>query len=942
LPDLIVQYYDYANWQRSWLQGDVLEKQLGYWKNQLSGQPKLLNFPSDRPRPAIQTSTGGVESFNLTHELTQGIKTLSKKENVTLFMFLLAAFQVLLSRYSGQDDISVGTAIANRNLVDTERLIGFFVNTLVMRTDLAGNPTFREVLERVRDITLGAYAHQDLPFELLVEELKPERDLSHTPLFQVAFALQNAPTTDRSRVDPSTNLLPGSTSNQESQKIVLPDLEIEQINVSSGTSKFDLTLSMAEVDGTLNGSIEYNLDLFDIDTIMQLIGNFRTLIEGILSDPNLSIEKYTILTDEEMDQQLVTWNNTEIVTPVDQCAHQRFESRVAEFPDNIAVTYRDKTLSYSDLDRMANRLANYLSSIGVGPEVIVGISTQRSIEMVLGILGVMKAGGAYLPIDPSYPVDRVVFMMEDSEISVLLTQAEILAALPLDRLEKKPFTICLDSDWERKISSFSDQPVISSVGPENLAYIIYTSGSTGLPKGTMLRHNGLSNLAEVQRVNFEITKESIVLQFSPLSFDASVWETFMALANGATLCLADQEVLASGIELVRLLKEQEITNVTLPPSVLRVLPDSDLSNLNTVIAAGEACTPDLVDRWAPDRNFFNAYGPTETTVCASMHLCDATDKLPPPIGKPIWNTKVYILDENLFPVPVGVPGELHVNGISTARGYLRRPEMTAQKFIPDPFGSRPGDRLYKTGDLVRYRKDGSIEFLGRIDQQVKVRGFRIELGEVESILNQSSLVSDGTVVAHEDMTGDTRLIAYYVPQDQIQDDEKKRKSASEIRGFMRQSLPEYMIPSLFIVIDNIPVSPSGKVDKSALPVPEVERSALESVYIEPSTKVEKELANICEELLGLERVGVHDNFFELGGHSLLATQFISRVRESLGVELPLRTVFENPTVAEISKSVEVEIATQSDREKISELLQRINELSEEEALELLELKQKKS
>ena len=558
-------------------------------------------------------------------------------------------------------------------------------------------------------------------------------------------------------------------------------------------------------------------------------------------------------------------------------------------------------LTYAELDRRANQLAHYLQKLGVGPDVLVGISTDRCPEMIVGILGTLKAGGAYLPLDPIYPQERLAFMLQDSQVPVLLTQGRLVERLQISKsanqqINASPQVICLDADWEIIAQEPDDKPE-SAVTPENLAYVIYTSGSTGKPKGTMLRHRGLSNLTETQRRAFGIKGGSRVLQFSPFSFDASVWETFMALANGATLCLARQETLASGPDLVRLMRREGVTNVTLPPSVLAVLPTEELPELETVISAGEACSAELVARWAPGRDFFNAYGPTETTVCASMCLCDENDPHNPPIGRPIANTQLYILDQNLQPVPVGVPGELHVGGVSLGRGYLNRPELTTDKFIPNPFSNEPEARLYKTGDLVRYRVDGNIEFLGRIDHQVKVRGFRIELGEIEAVLGQHPDVQNGVVVAREDIPGDKRLVAYVVPEDET------APSVEELRSFLRQTLPEYMVPSAFVTLEAMPLSPSGKVDRRALPAPEGIRPELEREYVAPRNETEEKLAAMCAELLGVDRVGVYDSFFDLGGHSLLATQFISRVRDAFQVELPLRSLFEHPTVDELAEEI---------------------------------------
>jgi len=563
--------------------------------------------------------------------------------------------------------------------------------------------------------------------------------------------------------------------------------------------------------------------------------------------------------------------------------------------------------------------------MGVGPEVLVGISTERSIEMMVGELGVMKAGGAYLPLDPSYPAGRLAFMLEDSQIRILLSQAHVSENLPLHQAK----TINIDTEWDEIARESHTKPAVN-VTPENLAYMIYTSGSTGKPKGTMLQHKGLSNLTAAQREAFNIRQGSRVLQFSPYSFDASVWETFMALSNGATLCLFPQETLASGVDLACSLSKIGVTNMTLPPSVLRVLPETELPAMETVIAAGEACTPELVAKWAPGRQFFNAYGPTETTVCATMYLCNANDLLSPPIGRPIANAKVYILDRNGQPVPIGVPGELHVSGVSLARGYWNRPEVTLEKFIENPFD--PGTRMYKTGDLVKYRNDGNIEFLGRIDQQVKVRGFRIELGEIENVINSHPEIKESVVLVKGANQPEKKLVAYFVSE------ESRSISINELKIFMRQTLPEYMIPQVFIVLEAFPLSPSGKVDRNALPEPESSR-LLEIEYTPPRNEQEAIMVKICADLLHLDRVGVFDNFFDLGGHSLLATQFISRLRDEFSVEIPLRSLFENPTVDRLSGYISgLKQETETPSETITRLMKQIDQLSEEEIRALLEAK----
>lgn len=910
LPELHVQYADFAQWQRQWLQGEVLETQLAYWEEQLRDQPLILDLPTDRPRPSMQTWRGATEMFSLPPDLAEQVRALSRSEGVTLFMTFLAAYQTLLRRYTGQEDISVGTAIANRNRREIEGLIGFFVNTLVMRTDLSDDPGFRELLKRVREVALGAYAHQDLPFEMLVDRLQPERDLSHTPLFQVAFALQNAP----------------------SEPLQLPNLTLTPVSADTGTAKFDLMLTLSETPDRIGGALEYNTDLFDASTIRRMISHLQTLLRGAIADPDEPITKLPLLTETERRQILVDWNATALDTPTDRCAHELFEACVAQQPEAVALMFEGQELSYSQLNRRANKLAHHLQNLGVRPDDLVGISTDRCPEMIVGVLGTLKAGGAYLPLDPAYPKERLVFMMEDAGVPILLTQAHLVNRLGVERdaHHGRPHVICLDIDWN-VIARQPDSRPRSDVTPENMAYVIYTSGSTGRPKGTMVRHRGLSNLTDAQRRAFRIAEGSRVLQFSPLSFDASVWETFMALANGATLCLARRETLASGPDLLRLIRESRVSNVTLPPSVLSVLEVTDLPELQTVISAGEACTADLVADWAPGRDFFNAYGPTETTVCASMYLCDQDEPGPPPIGRPIANTKLYVLDDNMQPVPTGVPGELHVGGVNLARGYLNRPKLTAERFVQDPFSYDQAARLYKTGDLVRYREDGNLEFLGRIDHQVKLRGFRIELGEIEVALRQHHGVHEAVCLTRDDIPGGEGLVAYVLPQDGTQVDREV------LRGFLRKKLPEYMIPSFFVTMEKFPLTPAGKVDRLSLPAPDGTRSALAQEYVAPRTPTEQTLADICAELLRVEQVGVHDSFFELGGHSLLATQFISRVREAFGVEVALRAIFEHPRVAELADHIEaLRRMGPSDVDTIAELLGEVERLSDEEARALLD------
>ena len=888
LITLPVQYADYAVWQRNWLSGDVLNEQMKYWKSRLAGSPPLLELPTDRPRPAVKTFSGSSLMFQLPDTLSLKIKELCRETGVTSYMFLLAAFQTLLFRYSNEEDILVGTAIANRSRPEIEQLIGFFVNTLVMRTDLSGNPPFTELLSRVREVTLGAYAHQDLPFEMLVDALQPNRNLSYTPIFQIGFDLQTV----------------------QLDRFEFHGLRVEPIQFNSKRAAYDLLLSITIADDDISGTLEFNSDLFNQETIERMVGNFRNLLNGIVNEPNTPISFLPIISQEEKKLVTVDWNRTELDLAYDQCIHERFERRVDDNPQKLALRFLGKAMSYSELNYKANQLACFLRGEGVGPDTVVGIFLERSIEMIIGILGVLKAGGAYLPLDPNYPPDRLSFMIEDASKNdpgnplIILTQETLLDHIPV--VGKK--ITCIDRDWV-KIGEFPSEnlPLVSS--PDNLAYVIYTSGSTGLPKGTLLTHRGLCNLNEVQRRSFRIEAESKILQFSALSFDASVWEIFMALGNGATLVMAPQEVISSGLDLLRVLKDEAITTVTLPPSLLSVLPEESLPDLTTIIAAGEACSSEIVNRWSKERIFYNAYGPTETTVCASMAECRENEPLPPSIGRPLANFQLYVVDKYIQPLPVGVPGELLVGGVGLARGYLNRPDITAEKFIPNPF--KPGTKLYRTGDLVRYRNDGNLEYLGRIDQQVKVRGFRIELGEIEAVLRQVPEVGDAVVVVREDQPGDKRLAAYIVPNENQTFVELEQKVAG-IKEALRDKLPVYMIPSYVIPLAEFPLSPSGKINRKALITSSILAQDLASTYVPPNTPIEFELVEICSTLLGLEKVGIHHNFFEIGGHSLLATQFISRVRDTLGVELSLRSLFEHPTIFEIAIEIETLKSTPAD------------------------------
>ncbi|MDJ0499843.1 MAG: non-ribosomal peptide synthase/polyketide synthase [Nostocales cyanobacterium LE14-WE4] len=878
---LPIQYADFAIWQRQWLVGEVLQSQLSYWKQQLKDAPALLSLPTDRPRPAVQKFVGAYQEFALSVELTQGLMQLSQQQGVTLFMTLLAGFDTLLYRYTGQSDILVGTPIANRNHSEIERLIGFFVNTLVMRTDLSADPSFSSLLVRVREMALSAYAHQDLPFEMLVEALQPQRNLSHTPLFQVAFVFQNAP----------------------NSQVELTGLTVSPLVVESTTAKFDLTLAMENTGTGLVGVWEYNTDLFDSSTIERMASHFVTLLEGIVANPFERISQLPLLREVEQQQLLIEWNDTQVDYPHDLCIHELFEEQVERDPDAVAVVFEEQQLTYDELNCRANQLAQYLRSLGVSADVLVGLCVERSLEMIVGLLAILKAGGAYVPLDPEYPQERLSFILEDAQVKVLLTQQSLLDKLQSHQAQ----LVCLDEIWEKIVQNNQDNPT-SGVTAFHLANVIYTSGSTGKPKGVMVEHKGLCNLAQAQMQTLGFHSGSRLLQFASLSFDSSIWEVVMALGSGARLYLGTKDSLLPGMPLIERLRDYGITHVILPPSALAVLPTEELPALQTIIVGGEACAAELIRQWSVGRNFFNAYGPTEASVCSTVAKCtDADQKIS--IGRPIVNAQIYILDSHLQPVPIGVPGELHIGGAGLARGYLNRPELTQEKFIPNPFDN---SKLYKTGDLARYLPDGNIEYLGRIDHQVKIRGFRIELGEIEAVLSQHEDVQISCVIVSEDTPGETctegsrnkQLVAYIVPQKDV------TLTTSELRQFLGNKLPGYMIPNAFVILESLPITPNGKIDRRALPAPDL-HSEIADKFVAPRNPIEEKLALIWTQVLRLEQVGIEDNFFELGGHSLLATQVISRLQEAFKISLPLRYIFESPTVAQLSEVISSQLETSS-------------------------------
>jgi amino acid adenylation domain-containing protein len=912
LRELPIQYGDYAVWQRDWLQGSVLEEQLDYWREQLRGTPAVLELPTDHSRPAAQSYRGGVVKIQLDTFTTQALRSLSQTEGVTLFMLLLAAFDVLLWRWSGEADLVVGTAIANRTRAELENLIGFFANTLALRVSLAGNPTFTELVKRVKEVALEAYAHQELPFEKLVEDLQPKREMSHSPLFQVMMVLQNAPRTE----------------------LQLPGLTLSSLEVNNRTSKFDLTLLLEEQDDCVRGLFEYNADLFDEATVQRMAGHFQTLLDGIVADANRSISELPLLTQPELEQ-LIQWNETQASYP-NQSSHQIFEEQVARTPEAIALVFADEQLSYRELNRRANQLAHYLQRLGVGPEKLVGICMERSVEMIVSLLAVLKAGGAYVPLDPEYPRERLSFMLADAAVRVLLTQERLLGLVASDDAR----VVCVDREWEAIASERTENPE-SSVNEQNLAYVIYTSGSTGLPKGVALQHRPLFNLIEWQHSGLKLSLAARTLQVSSLSFDASFNESFATWRSGGTLILISEELRRDPDGLLRFIAEQKVQRLFLPFVTLQQLAEAFAAGgrlpetLREILSTAEQLHISQsiahLFQQLEDCTLYNEYGPSESHVVTAFTLTGPPESWSalPPIGVPVANTQIYLLDRELRPVPVGVSGELYIAGVHLARGYLNQPGITAEKFIPNPFGDETGTRLYKTGDLARYLPDGNIKYLGRIDNQVKVHGFRIELGEIEAVLAEHEQVQEAVVIARA-AAGDTRLVAYVIaPEAQAP------PSARELRAHLKKKLPDYMVPSIFVRLDEMPLTPSGKFDRRALPEPAQLRPEIEPEFVAPRTPAEELLAEMWARVLKLERIGIHDNFFELGGHSLLATQLISQVRKVFRVELPLRVLFEEPTVSGLLKEIARAWGGMETVEEIARTLKEIDELSEETVKKLL-------
>jgi amino acid adenylation domain-containing protein/non-ribosomal peptide synthase protein (TIGR01720 family) len=874
LPELAIQYADYAVWQREWLQGEVLAEQLDFWKKQFAGAPSLLELPTDFPRPAVQSHLGAKQPLRLNAEVTARLRSLAQREGGTLFMVLAAGLQSLLHRYSGQTDIVIGAPIANRNRAEIEGLLGCFINTLALRSDLSNDPLFRNLLRRVRETTLAAYEHQDLPFEKLVDELHPERNQSFSPLFQTMLVLQNTPA-----ANPACG-----------------PLRIDPFEVDNGTTKFDLTLFLWETAEGLTGWIEYASDLFKPDRMARMAGHFQTLLEGIAANPDQNISRLPLLTPAEQRQILVEWNDNRLEYEPRNSIQEYFEEQAKKQPDAVAVVFENERVTFAELNARANQLANYLRKQGIGPEVLAGICVERTIQMVVAMLAVVKAGGAYVPLDPVYPKDRLGFILEDARAPILLTQSHLVTDLPASNTK----VICLD---KLNVSNESAETPSNGANANNLAYVIFTSGSTGRPKGVAIEHR--SGIAFIEWARTVYSQDDLrgVLFSTSICFDLSIYEVFATLGFGGKIIIAE-----NALHLPNLPARDEVILLnTVPSAIAELLRMKGIPpSVRIVNLAGEPLQQALVEKLyqiPTIEKVYDLYGPTEDTTYSTFTLRQRGGT--PTIGRPLANSQAYLLDANKQPVPVGIPGELYLAGAGLARGYLHRPDLTAERFVPNPFSSDPAAQMYKTGDLIRYRSDGNLEYVGRIDHQVKIRGFRIELGEIEAVLRSYPGVREVVVVARQDNPGEKRLVAYLATT-------QPAPTVGDLRSHIKQKLPDYMVPAAMVFMPALPLTPNGKVDRKALPAPDQSRPDLGKTCVAPQNDIEKTLVEIWSQVLRLEKIGTQDNFFELGGDSILSIQIISRANQA-GIRLTPKQLFQNQTIAELARVAQTAAAPKTDQ-----------------------------
>ncbi|MBV6623050.1 MAG: amino acid adenylation domain-containing protein [Rivularia sp. (in: Bacteria)] len=872
LPDLQLQYADYSVWQQEYLQGQVLENQLAYWKQQLA-DISTLQLPTDNPRSALQTFQGKTYSWQIPQDLTAALEALSQKAGVTLFMTLLAAFNALLYRYTNQDDIVVGSAIANRNWAESEGIIGLFVNTLALRTQIKNNSSFSELLNQVKHTTLKAYAHQDLPFEKLVDELEIERDLSRNPLFQVWFALHNFP-------------IPS---------LQIGDLSLTPIELERGTTQFDLSLDIYIGEKGLTGAIEYSTELFEQATISRMVEHFHTLLYGIVANPQTKIDELPLLTSREKNQLLFEWNNNQINWQETRTIHELFAEQAARTPEEIAVVFNQEKLTYQQLNQKVDKLAQKLVAMQVKPGVKVGICVERCLDMIIAPLATLKAGGAYVPLDPAYPVERLSWMMEDAQVEVLLTQTKLLDIVAVDNLQ----LLCLDTNWQTLTAS------LPKVNSSDLAYVIYTSGSTGKSKGVMVEHRSLVNAFFAWKAAYQLSSLKSHLQMASFAFDVCTGDLIRALCSGGKLVLSPREFLLEPEKLYELMVSEKVDCAEFVPAVLRHLMQylqqsgQRLDWMQLLICGSDSWYGSEYNQWRSLINshsrLINSFGVTEATIDSCYF--ETTQDLPNhslvPIGRAFANTQLYILNANLQPVPIGVPGELYIGGAGIARGYLNRPQLTTQRFIQHPFSNQPSDKLYKTGDLARYLPNGKIEYLGRNDNQVKIRGYRIELAEIETVLASYPTVQENVVIVREDEPGKQRLVAYVVP---IQ---KSNLYIQELRQLIKQKLPNYMVPSAFVILDALPTTPNGKLDRRSLPIPENNKLETAENFVTAQNPLQSQLLQIWTEVLGTENIGIYDNFFDLGGDSILSIQVVAKANQK-GLQLTPKQLFQYQTVAELA------------------------------------------
>jgi amino acid adenylation domain-containing protein len=876
LPELPIQYADYSVWQRQWISGEVLEQQLNYWKKQLA-EVSVLDLPTDFSRPSLQSQRGDNIEFSVPVDLTVKLKQLCLQHGTTLYMTLLAAFQTLMSRYSQQQDIAIGSPIAGRRRTETESLIGFFVNTLVLRTDLSGAPGFTTLLQRVKKSTLEAYAHQDVPFEKLVEVLSPERDLSRSPLFQAMFALQNAP---------YSTLELGSAT-------------LERFDVRTVAAQFDLTVAMAEMADGMQCSIEYCTDLFKAATITRWIEQFKVLLRGIVADPEQSIAAVSLLSSSERRQLLDEWNRTETDYPLEKNLTALIEEQAQRTPDAVAVSSEEGRLTYAELNAQANQIARYLRRLGVGPEAPVGMCMERSLEMVKGLLGILKAGGVYVPLDPAYPLERLLHIVADSKAPVTLVQERLVKELPPD----SGTLVKVDAEWPQ-ISQENQDNLYLKLDGANLAYVVYTSGSTGGPKGAMNTYGGILNRLLWMQESFGLREDDRVLQKTPICFDISLWEFLWPLMAGAELVMAKPGGHLDPEYVARIIEEKKITTLHFVPSALRAFLElagaEKYASVQRVICSGEVLSLHLLSAFFArfQSTLHNLYGPTEASVDVTFWACDQNHgRQSVPIGKPIANTQIYVLDELMEPAPPGVPGELYIGGAGLARGYLGQVELTAQRFVANPFSATPGERLYRTGDLARYLPDGNLEFLGRIDDQIKISGHRIEPREVEEVIQSHPAVQQAAVVVDEEK-GIKRLIAYVVPR------EGQVVNAFDLNRHVRQKLPEPMVPGAIVEIKEFPLTASGKIDRKRLPNVESIKSGSAESDKAPRTDIERFIGEVWREHLQVTNISVDDNFFDLGGHSMMLLSIHERMAARFNDRITVIDLFSYPSIATLAKYLE--------------------------------------